>query len=627
MGVATARCAGIRIRYNLAFRFDFSLSTNPSEAFHLSTPISDVLTQLSFGLFENKGVFAVLVGSGLSRAAEIPTGWEITLDLVRRVATAQGVEEQPNWAKWYRETTGQEPNYSTLLAELALSPDERRAILHRYIEPTEEDREESRKLPTAAHHAIADLVRGGYIRLVVTTNFDRLIETALRDVGIEPTVVASVDALSGAEPIAHSSCYVLKLHGDYKDARILNIEAELSTYPSEYNQQLDRIFDEYGMIVCGWSGEWDHALRAAFLRAPNRRYPVYWAARGELANGAQELVSQRRARVISIADADGFFTSLLRRVQSLEQSQRQNPLSTDLLVRSAKRYLAKPEFRIQLDELFTQETDRLSQLLDANEFDPGKPWDENDFQARVRKCESVAEPLARMIGVLGRWGDDNELPLALDVIETLCLHAEKLRAGVTIYLNLRCYPAVLVFTAYGLGLTRSERWRTLHRLFSARIARQDEEPTTAVAALFLTAWKGTRENAWKKIAGLEKTRTPLSEHLLALFSEWGKSFGASPDFELMFERFEVLGSLAYLGLTKKDDVRSQLSVPPPHNIAWMPMGRAGWHSQNRDKLVSDIGADPMKATLANAGFAKGDPEFLDLFVENFNRMTFNMGFW
>jgi hypothetical protein len=234
----------------------------------VTTLISDVLTQLAFALFENKGVFAVLLGSGLSRAAEIPTGWEITLDLIRRVALAQGTVQQPDWAKWYHETTGQEPNYSTLLEELAGSPDERRAILHRYIEPTEEDREGRRKVPTAAHRAIAELVRRGYIRVIVTTNFDRLTESALREIGVEPTVVASVDALSGAEPIAHSVCYILKLHGDYKDARILNTDAELSAYPTEFDRQLDRIFDEYGLIVCGWSGEWDHALKRAFLRPP-----------------------------------------------------------------------------------------------------------------------------------------------------------------------------------------------------------------------------------------------------------------------------------------------------------------------------------------------------------------------
>jgi hypothetical protein len=238
----------------------------------------DSLTQLAFSMYESKGMYALLLGSGLSRAAEIPTGWEITLDLIRRVALAQGEEDQPNWATWYQEKTGKEPDYSALLAELAATAEERRAILHRYIEPTEEDRAEGRKIPTAAHRAIARLVQNGYIRVIVTTNFDRLMENALRELGIEPTVVASVDALAGAEPLSHSKCYILKLHGDYKDARILNTEAELSKYPKKYDALLDRIFDEHGLVVCGWSGNWDHALRSAFLRAPNRRYPVFWAA-------------------------------------------------------------------------------------------------------------------------------------------------------------------------------------------------------------------------------------------------------------------------------------------------------------------------------------------------------------
>ena len=46
-----------------------------------------------FSVYESKGVFAVLLGPGLSRAAEIPTGWEITLSLIRRVGLAQGAEE------------------------------------------------------------------------------------------------------------------------------------------------------------------------------------------------------------------------------------------------------------------------------------------------------------------------------------------------------------------------------------------------------------------------------------------------------------------------------------------------------------------------------------------------------
>src|SRR3546814_2156715 len=120
-----------------------------------------------------------------------------------------------------------------------------------------------------------------------------------------------------------------------------------------------RISDWSSDVCSSDLGEWDHALRAAFLRAPNRRYPVYWTARGELGSGAQELGAHRSAKTLPISGADEFFKTLQQRVETLEQSQRQNPLSVELLVSSAKRYLAKPEYRIQLDELFAQETDRL----------------------------------------------------------------------------------------------------------------------------------------------------------------------------------------------------------------------------------------------------------------------------
>lgn len=107
----------------------------------MSILAGDPLTQLAFSIYENMGVYALLVGSGLSRAADIPTGWEITLDLVRRVASAQGVEDKDDWQAWYQETIDKDPNYSELVGELGLSRDERRSILHSYIEPDEDERE------------------------------------------------------------------------------------------------------------------------------------------------------------------------------------------------------------------------------------------------------------------------------------------------------------------------------------------------------------------------------------------------------------------------------------------------------------------------------------------------------
>lgn len=470
----------------------------------------DTLTQISFSVFENEGVFAVLLGSGLSRSAEIPTGWEITLDLVRRVAKAQGVADQSDWDRWYTTATGKEPNYSDLLEEIASTPDERRSILHSYIEPTEDQREQGKKVPTPAHHAIAALVRTGFIRVIITTNFDRLMENALREQGIEPTVVASQDALKGAEPLTHSQCYLVKLHGDYKDARILNTDAELGTYPPSYEQLLDRIFDEHGLIVCGWSGEWDHALRAAFLRTTNRRYPVYWALRGEARQGAQALIRHRAAKQVAINGADDFFQGLHQRVETLTQSQRQNPLSMDLLVSSTKRYLSKPEYRIQLDDLITHELGAAISKIDSGDLVVGTQFSAQELKRRVQFYETVTEPLARMATVLGRWGNGSELSGVVDVIRALHHHAEALQGGMVVWLGLRSYPAVLLFNAYGLGLVRAQRWKDLHSFFESTLPRAERDAKRMVDSLFLSSWKGGDPDFWKHLPGLERRKRHLA---------------------------------------------------------------------------------------------------------------------
>jgi len=107
--------------------------------------------------------------------------------------------------------------------------------------------------------------------------------------------------------------------------------------------------------------------------------------------------------------------------------------------------------------------------------------------------------------------------------------------------------------------------------------------------------------------------------------EWGKSFvGLVPDFELTFERCEVLGSLAHLERNEKNSVQTGLAAQTQNAWTWMPVGRAGWHESNADKLLSDIQTEPMKSALLKAGFAKGDAEFLDLFVQNFKRIAGRM---
>jgi hypothetical protein len=375
---------------------------------------------LALSLYHNPGAYALLVGSGLSRSAGIPTGWEITRDLIKRLGIARGVKDSPDWEAWYRKQFSKVPSYSEVLDSLGSSAAERRSILHGYIEP--QGGEDETRRPTTAHKSIGKLAAKGVIRVILTTNFDKLIEDALNEAGVRATVIASEDAVAGATPLIHSPCTVIKLHGDYLDARIKNTDAELGAYSTPINNLLDEVFDRFGLVVAGWSGEWDTALRAAILRAPNRRYALYWAARSKPTPLAQELVDHRSGRIVPITDADAFFSRLNDAVDALRSAERPHPESTALAVGLAKRYCRSDDFALEWSELLTTQVERIRKFVNGPEYLPKQSTNEDNMTWLVQQFVSRTEVLRSVALVAGRWGTQGavrELIRAATLLATL----------------------------------------------------------------------------------------------------------------------------------------------------------------------------------------------------------------
>ena len=429
----------------------------------------DPTQSLAFAIQANPGVYAVLVGSGVSRSAGIPTGWEITLDLVRKLSALNGETEISDPESWYRSSFGEEPNYSGLLDQLAKTPSERQQVLRPYFEPNDQEREEGLKQPTAAHHAIAALVARGFVRVVVTTNFDRLVEQALEGAGMAPTVISSGDMAQGALPLIHMQCCVIKLHGDYRDIRIRNTAVELEEYPYELNVLLDRIFDEFGLVVCGWSAEWDAALRSAMNRARSRRFTTYWAVRGGPGEKAQELISHRAAARIPIADADAFFSTVQQDVESIDEFSKPHPVSSEAAVGSLKRFIPESRYRIQLSDLIDGVVERIVESTATDQFAvrDGPIPNTSSITERVRRYEAVCSTLLAMASVGGFWAEEEHFGIWQEALRRLGSKSQS--SGTVIWLELQRYPATLLLYALGLGAVKGNRLRFLSSLLSTVI--------------------------------------------------------------------------------------------------------------------------------------------------------------
>lgn len=359
-----------------------------------TSSIFDPRVGLATALHASPGVYALLLGSGVSTGAGVLTGWGVVQELVRQAATASGHEvgekfDPEVW--WAKNGDGKPLGYSSLLASLANTSAARRALLAGFFEPSDEDREVGNKVPGDAHRAIAKLVKRGTIRVILTTNFDRLLEQALEAEGIFPQVVVSPTAIAGMEPLTHASCTIIKLHGDYASLDQLNTEEELSQYESQLEGLLDRILDEYGLIVSGWSADWDTALVARIEAVRSRRYPLYWAARTGLGTAAKRLVAQHRASVILNADADTFFPDVLSRVEALDRMAAA-PLTRSLAIAQIKRLIPDPTKYIELRDLLEGEVEKVVRTIVSQ---PGQIA--NDPQAIQDTHDAIVEAAATLL--------------------------------------------------------------------------------------------------------------------------------------------------------------------------------------------------------------------------------------
>jgi hypothetical protein len=506
----------------------------------------DPMISLAFSIHSGKGAYALLLGSGVSRSSGIPTGWDIVLDLISRVAVLSGQDCGTDPPAWYTATYGKAPDYSDLLEMGDWTPAERRQLLNRYFEPTEEEREQGKKVPTAAHKAIASLVAGGVLRVILTTNFDRLMEQALENIGVVPSVISSTDGVRGAVPLSHAPCTIVKIHGDYLDPRFKNTPAEIGVYDEPTNRLLDQVFDEYGLIVCGWSAEWDVALRAAIERCPNRRYTTYWSAYPDVTGPAKALAQKRSAQIVKGLNADAFFTQLAEKVAALKDLDSPHPLSARMAVATLKKYLPEERDQIRLHDLVMDEAGKAATALFSDLADYREARSLKDYESKL-------EILLPIMVAAGFWGKAIHRKLWLACFRQLVTPRSGLLPGFNRPIDY--YPAYLVLYAYGIAALAGDRPSNLaYILARGTVNTERGEQVSLIRHIVSKLRDGELEIAIQQGDPSYKSLTlPASSYILQRLREPLREFVPEDGrYNELFSRFEYIISLVVSHLCQKE---------------------------------------------------------------------------
>lgn len=405
------------------------------------------------------GNSVVVAGAGLSVGAGVPAAWQIQERLLTRIAAANG-ERPEDVFEWWKSRTGLDATYDELLHAAAPTPLGRKDLLREFFEPTDSEREAGLKVPSAAHRAIARMMADGLIRIAITLNFDLLIETALRDLGIEPTVVSTPADVMGMEPLHAQRHLVWHLHGDYTNPEMLNTPDELGTYPTHVVHQLDEVFDQYGLLVVGWSAQWDPALVDPLARCSSRRYPTFWLDRFPLNDRASKLAMGRDATVV-IEDAGEWLPKVVEACDAI-QLRATDPVSSAGAVAAAKRDLGFKRIPIATHDLLLKEVQRIREL-------PAFSTDENTWRTlpyrdRVPAMENELELWGALVATLAYWGDQQTDDWWISSISYLAV--VPVFSGSTDANDALKAPTILALYAAGVAAAAAGRWETVVRILT-----------------------------------------------------------------------------------------------------------------------------------------------------------------
>ncbi len=564
--------------------------------------MNDNINSIAFSVYSNKGIYALLLGSGISRNSGIPTGWEIVLDLINKLAVLEKEDCGPNPDEWFIQKYNQEPDYSTILEKLAATPTERLNILKPYFEPSKEEIEEGLKQPTTAHKQIAKLVQAGYIKIIITTNFDRLLEKALREIEVEPIVINHPDDMDGVLPIVHTKIVILKLNGDYLDSRFLNTKTELNEYNEKLKGFAVRIIDEFGIITCGWSAKWDNGLVNLFKQTSNFRFNSFWTFIHRCNKELEELAKLRKGKTIQIENADNFFSELYEKINSLELLDKSSPISEEIAIARIKKYVASEDHRIKFNDLLQDQIKPLLDLLEKNNFSKIQPT-QSELQPILLKHQSKLESFLPIIINAVYWSKTYHKNIVTNILKRVALPQKIEGHFYRDSVNFQYFPALAIFYSIGITAIKNEKYELLKDCFYLKIP----DEVKGRDRIFLIEKVNSSiidKELFNQIIGMNY-KTPISTYLHKfLYPMFNEIIYDEEEYDEIFTIVEYLISLNYMFFIK-DGYRAN----------WAPWGEYVWKKSHYKKTLLDEFLE--NATLEENNWKPIKEGFFDHNYENF----------
>ena len=139
------------------------------------------------------------------------------------------------------------------------------------------------------------------------------------------------------------------------------------------------------------------------------------------------------------------------------------------LVDTVKDYVSDTRHRIQLHDLALQKAREVLPLISDENFPPQTPSATvEEFASRIDRYESIVRELLAIFVIISHWGIPEHILILRKILPYL-FERNTSQNGLTIWLNLRYYPAMLLMYSGGIGAIAAGNYENLAAILTTRV--------------------------------------------------------------------------------------------------------------------------------------------------------------
>jgi hypothetical protein len=281
------------------------------------------------------------------------------------------------------------------------------------------------------------------------------------------------------------------------------------------------------------------------------------------------MIALHSAHFVSIAGADQFFTSVVEKVQALEEFSRPHPVSVQAAVATLKRYLSEERYRIQLRDFLVGEANQARPTIDAAlAHVQGAEPNAHSTRELMQRLEAGCEKLVHLFVNGSFYAMPVQAKAFFDAFRLICLKPQS-ASRYAMWSDLGRYPALLLVYSSGIAAVASENYSVLQEIASRpSVIARDAENNVPAPIEIETHRIMERDRARRVFEN--RNFTPVSDYL---FGRLQNAFGTmgvdDAQYLEAFDNFEYLWCLIHV------DMEMQRGNSDP----WAPYGSFIWRWQ------------------------------------------------